>query len=49
MDAEIRGRNSVTVVTAALLPCAVLGLPVSCAVLLPDGLLLASLNMLPLL
>jgi hypothetical protein len=36
-------------VPAALLPIAVLGLPAVCAMLLPDGLLLAPLSMLLLL
>jgi hypothetical protein len=36
-------RNTVAIVAAALLPIAVLGLPVMCAMLLPDGPLFTSL------
>jgi hypothetical protein len=49
MATKIDIRNTIAVVAAALLPGAVLGLPVGCAVLLPDGLLFALLDTLPLL
>ena len=41
--------DAVAVVAAALLPVAVLGLPIMCAMLLPDGALLAFLSVLLLL
>ena len=49
MATKIDVRNPVAIVAAALLPGAVLGPPVGCAVLLPDGLLFTFLNTLPLL
>ena len=40
-------RNTVAIVTATLLPGAVLGLPVTCAMLLPHGRLYGRLHPLP--
>ena len=42
-------RNAVAVVSAALLPVAVLGLPVMCTITLPSDLLLVGLSRAPLL